>query len=436
MSQTTNTSAGPTIASVLMPVPPPSSTPFASSSVAAPIVPYDPNAGGSDDEDDDDDSGRPKKKRKGVATGAPGGSGGEAAPAEGGEAVEEDPEKGRRKIEIAYIQKKEKRHITFSKRKAGIMKKAYELATLTGTQVLLLVVSETGIVYTFTTAKFQPLVGAGPGGAPSEGQRLIQACLAVDPNDGSDYISPPPDGPLLPLPPSAVNRPFEANSSIHGGQIALRTRAHRPGAGNRSKPRPAAIRTQSGPSVANSLPTPAIDHGGMLLSPSARGPHSMQHHQSGDFSPLPSVLQGSVGPRGEPITSAQEFEMMQQRSPLSGGYPNSGGHPPVSPGYPPAGMDYSIHSPTHSPLQNQQTHHLQQQQRMADMSESNHRRSYTGEEPHHRLSYGDDPSMLPPHERGSPNTMYHPQQHPGAVYQSQMAAQDEYMAMQQSQGRR
>lgn len=54
---------------------------------------------------------------------------------------------------------------------------AYELATLTGTQVLLLVVSETGIVYTFTTTKFQPLVGAGEGGLPSDGQRLIQQCL-------------------------------------------------------------------------------------------------------------------------------------------------------------------------------------------------------------------------------------------------------------------
>lgn len=67
------------------------------------------------------------------------------------------------------------RHITFSKRKAGIMKKvclledaqylrctqteggsidqlqAYELSKLTGTEVLLLVVSETGLVYTFTT---------------------------------------------------------------------------------------------------------------------------------------------------------------------------------------------------------------------------------------------------------------------------------------------
>lgn len=48
---------------------------------------------------------------------------------------------------------------------------AYELSTLTGTQVLLLVVSETGLVYTFTTAKLQPLV------TQAEGKNLIQACL-------------------------------------------------------------------------------------------------------------------------------------------------------------------------------------------------------------------------------------------------------------------
>ncbi|KAH7101242.1 SRF-type transcription factor (DNA-binding and dimerization domain)-domain-containing protein, partial [Auriculariales sp. MPI-PUGE-AT-0066] len=84
----------------------------------------------------------------------------------------------RRKIKIEFIQDKSRRHITFSKRKAGIMKKAtdllkqaYELSTLTGTQVLLLVVSETGLVYTFTTAKLQPLV------TQPEGKNLIQACL-------------------------------------------------------------------------------------------------------------------------------------------------------------------------------------------------------------------------------------------------------------------
>lgn len=78
---------------------------------------------------------------------------------------------GRRKIKIEYIEDKSRRHITFSKRKSGIMKKAYELSTLTGTQVLLLVVSETGLVYTFTTPKLQPLV------TKSEGKNLIQACL-------------------------------------------------------------------------------------------------------------------------------------------------------------------------------------------------------------------------------------------------------------------
>ncbi|KAG0301900.1 transcription factor of the MADS box [Dissophora globulifera] len=78
---------------------------------------------------------------------------------------------GRRKIKIEYIEDKSRRHITFSKRKSGIMKKAYELSTLTGTQVLLLVVSETGLVYTFTTPKLQPLV------TKPEGKNLIQACL-------------------------------------------------------------------------------------------------------------------------------------------------------------------------------------------------------------------------------------------------------------------
>ena len=72
---------------------------------------YDPNA--EDEEDDDDDEGGggdgpPRKKRGGH---------------------------GRRKIEIEYIEDKIRRHITFSKRKAGISKKAYELSRLTGAQV-------------------------------------------------------------------------------------------------------------------------------------------------------------------------------------------------------------------------------------------------------------------------------------------------------------
>ncbi|KAI8087861.1 uncharacterized protein B0P05DRAFT_530444 [Gilbertella persicaria] len=90
---------------------------------------------------------------------------------------------GRRKIKIEYIEDKNRRHITFSKRKAGIMKKAYELSTLTGTQVLLLVVSETGLVYTFTTTKLQPIV------TKPEGKNLIQNCLNTpDPTVPEVYI--------------------------------------------------------------------------------------------------------------------------------------------------------------------------------------------------------------------------------------------------------
>ena len=48
---------------------------------------------------------------------------------------------------------------------------AYELSTLTGTQVLLLVASETGHVYTFATRKLQPMITSETGTA------LIQTCL-------------------------------------------------------------------------------------------------------------------------------------------------------------------------------------------------------------------------------------------------------------------
>ncbi|RSH90748.1 transcription factor of the MADS box [Saitozyma podzolica] len=127
---------------------------------------------GLDDDDDDDDEGEPgdgttKRPRHNDVPG-------------GFTYVDKDGESGRRKIRIEYIGDKSRRHITFSKRKAGIMKKAYELSILTGTQVLLLVVSETGLVYTFTTTKLQPLV------QKAEGKNLIQACLNAPDGYGPD----------------------------------------------------------------------------------------------------------------------------------------------------------------------------------------------------------------------------------------------------------
>lgn len=89
---------------------------------------------------------------------------------------------------MEYIQNKLRRYTTFSKRKSGIMKKAYELSTLTGTQVMLLVASETGHVYTFATPKLQPMITS------EAGKALIQTCLhqpdppaAVAMPSGGDY---------------------------------------------------------------------------------------------------------------------------------------------------------------------------------------------------------------------------------------------------------
>jgi pheromone receptor transcription factor len=132
---------------------------------------------------------------------------------------DDDDDKGgreRRKIEIKFINDKSRRHITFSKRKAGIMKKAYELSVLTGTQVLLLVVSETGLVYTFTTPKLQPLV------TKAEGKNLIQACLnAPEPSSGNENGADGGD---------AVDSPEEPapHMPAQGGRPGMPPNAHMP----------------------------------------------------------------------------------------------------------------------------------------------------------------------------------------------------------------
>ncbi|KAI3387141.1 hypothetical protein SNEBB_003654 [Seison nebaliae] len=86
--------------------------------------------------------------------------------------------KGRVKIEMEYIKNKVKRFTTFSKRKSGLMKKAYELSTLTGTEVLLLVASETGHVYTFSTPSFKPMTTS------REAKSLIHMCLTQKKKEG------------------------------------------------------------------------------------------------------------------------------------------------------------------------------------------------------------------------------------------------------------
>ncbi|XP_070290960.1 serum response factor isoform X5 [Salvelinus sp. IW2-2015] len=79
--------------------------------------------------------------------------------------------RGRVKIKMEFIDNKLRRYTTFSKRKTGIMKKAYELSTLTGTRSCYWWPAETGHVYTFATRKLQPMITS------ETGKALIQTCL-------------------------------------------------------------------------------------------------------------------------------------------------------------------------------------------------------------------------------------------------------------------
>lgn len=91
--------------------------------------------------------------------------------------------------------------------------KAYELSTLTGTQVLLLVVSETGLVYTFTTAKLQPLV------TQPEGKNLIQACLNSSTQGGPHGGAMQPNPVATPMNRSSqsMTMPPAATANLPGG---------------------------------------------------------------------------------------------------------------------------------------------------------------------------------------------------------------------------
>nr|ASZ79977.1 MADS75-1 [Bambusa multiplex] len=57
--------------------------------------------------------------------------------------------KGRQRIEICRIEDKERRQVTFSKRRSGLFKKASELSTLCGARVAIVVFSEGRHAFSF-----------------------------------------------------------------------------------------------------------------------------------------------------------------------------------------------------------------------------------------------------------------------------------------------
>lgn len=94
---------------------------------------------------------------------------------------------------------------------------AYELSVLTGTQVLLLVVSETGLVYTFTTPKLQPLVTKPAGKNLIQVRRLAWTFHLLKSNIKSRSVS------MQHLPPLATKKAFLNPPSSHPTTCSTRS---------------------------------------------------------------------------------------------------------------------------------------------------------------------------------------------------------------------
>jgi len=229
-----------------------------------------------EDDDDDDEDERDTK-----ATG------------EGGKAAKSGI--GRRKINIEFIEDKGRRHITFSKRKAGIMKKAYELSTLTGTQVLLLVASETGHVYTFSTPKLQPMI------TKPEGKNLIQACLNAPDNPHSPphriayQEAPPASNNLVPFQPG--NSTDSLNTSYDDYDKDEKDRRGRLSVSDKSV----------APPPYSSLEASMSHHLGAPVNPSLGG-----GYPSGPY-PLPSSLNHLMSSQYQQQQQAQAQQQQQQQ---------------------------------------------------------------------------------------------------------------------------
>jgi len=190
------------------------------------------------------------------------------------------------------------------------MKKAYELSTLTGTQVLLLVASETGHVYTFATPKLQPLI------TKPEGKNLIQSCLnaaEVTPAASSPPHHPAPariahtqpqyNEPML-YPSSESIYPPPEHATTSSANYDKEDKDHRM------------------PRNQQEMGNPGNSHIGLAYGAPFQNPQNMMNH--------PHVNMG--GMNGYPASMPARYMPAPSHAP-SAGNPNSGnnqyaGHPP------------------------------------------------------------------------------------------------------------
>ncbi|KAF5202144.1 Agamous-like mads-box protein agl62 [Thalictrum thalictroides] len=77
------------------------------------------------------------------------------------------PSMGRQKIEIKRIEQEDSRQVTFSKRRAGLFKKASELCILCGAQTSIIVFSPAGKVFSFVHPSVEAVVDRYLSGSPA-----------------------------------------------------------------------------------------------------------------------------------------------------------------------------------------------------------------------------------------------------------------------------
>ncbi|XP_024016962.1 agamous-like MADS-box protein AGL62 [Morus notabilis] len=86
--------------------------------------------------------------------------------------------RGRQKVDMKLIADESKRHVTFSKRRMGLFKKAAEINILTGAEVAAIVLSRHGKAYSFRTPGAKSFIddsfvnrNHSPAPAPEDGSR-------------------------------------------------------------------------------------------------------------------------------------------------------------------------------------------------------------------------------------------------------------------------
>ncbi|KAM3694810.1 hypothetical protein ACB098_07G083000 [Castanea mollissima] len=99
---------------------------------------------------------------------------------------------GRKKTGCTKILSKSHRHVTFSKRRSGLFKKASELCTLCGAEIAIVVFSPAGKVFSFGHPNVEPILDRFLTGNPKLGSKkhqLIEAHQNANVRELNNYLT-------------------------------------------------------------------------------------------------------------------------------------------------------------------------------------------------------------------------------------------------------